>query len=71
MNLHPDELLICRSKHICSLGEGDRSFKKAFKERFLVRDITMLDDHNCFMTFDINSEKEARSNLEKFAKYVI
>lgn len=31
----------------------------------------MLDDHNCFMSFDINSEKDAMENLEKFARYVI
>ena len=36
-----------------------------------MKDITMLDDHNCFMTFDINNEKEAVMNLEKFARYVI
>jgi hypothetical protein len=57
-----DDVLICRSKHICTMEEGGRSFSKAFEDRFTVRDIAMMADHNNFMSFDINSEKDA---LEK------
>ena len=55
----PDDLLLVRNRHICNHGEGsDRPFTKAFEQRFAVRDMAMLADHNNFMTFDINEEAE-------------
>ena len=53
--LKPD-LLICRFKHVCTMGEGERSFQSAFKQRFSIRDMAMMADHNNFMSFDINDE---------------
>lgn len=44
---------------------------KAFEERFMIRDMAMMADHNNFMMFDINNEKEALDKLQGFAKYVL
>ena len=63
--------MIHRSTHICTSGEGERSFNKAFKDRVLVRDMAMLADHNNFMTFDIENESHAIMKLDAFAKYVL
>lgn len=63
--------MIHRSTHICTFGEGERSFTKAFEERVLVRDMAMLADHNNFMTFDIEDEKDAIMKLYAFARYVL
>ena len=52
------------------MGEGERSFAKAFEERFRIRDMAMIADHNNFMTFDINNERDALNKLEAFARYV-
>ena len=52
------------------MGEGGRSFTKAFEERFKIRDMAMIADHNNFMTFDINNERDALNKLEAFARYV-
>ena len=52
------------------MGEGERSFSKAFEERFKIRDMAMIADHNNFMTFDINNERDALNKLEAFARYV-
>ena len=71
MQVSDDELLICRSKHICTFGEGGRTFSKAFMDRFLVRDMALMADHNNFMSFDINSEKDTLLKLEGFARYVM
>ena len=57
--------------HICNVGEGQRSFAKAFEERFMIRDMAMMADHNNFMTFDINDEKDALTKLMAFARYVL
>ena len=51
--------------------EGDRSFARAFEERFVVRDMAMVADHSNFMCFDINNEADALSKIEAFAKYVL
>ena len=64
-------MLICRSQHICTLEEDGRSFSKAFEERFAVRDMAMMADHNNFMSFDINSEKDALVKLKSFIRYVM
>jgi len=69
--LHAEELLLCRSAHICTIGEGERSFTKAFEERFMIRDMAMMADHNNFMSFDINDETDALAKLEAFARYVL
>ena len=66
-----EDLLLCRTQHICTIGEGGRSFSKAFEERFMIRDMAMMADHNNFMTFDINDEKDAIQKLIAFAKYVL
>jgi len=66
-----DDLLLCRTRHICQMGEGERTFSSAFEERFLIRDVAMMADHNKFMAFDINDESDAMVKLESFAKYVI
>ncbi len=60
-----DDLLLCRSQHICNMGgEGSkRSFARAFEERFVVRDMAMLADHKNFMAFDINNESDALHKL--------
>ena len=71
LQVSDDELLICRSKHICTFGEGGRTFSKAFMDRFLVRDMALMADHNNFMSFDINSEKDTLLKLEGFARYVM
>ena len=63
--------MIHRSSHICIYGEGQRSFAKAFEERFLVRDMKMLADHNNFMSFDIDNELDAIVRLYSFARYVL
>lgn len=66
-----EDLLLCRTQHICTIGEGERSFSKAFEERFMIRDMAMMADHNNFMTFDINDEKDALQKLNAFARYVL
>lgn len=40
-------------------------------DRFLVRDMALMADHNNFMSFDINSEKDTLLKLEGFARYVM
>lgn len=37
----------------------------------MIRDMAMMADHNNFMSFDINDEKDALAKLEAFARYVL
>ena len=67
-----EDLLLCRSRHICcQIGEGQRTFAQAWEERFAVRDMAMLADHNNFMVFDIDNEADALFKLDCFARYVL
>ena len=37
----------------------------------MIRDMAMMADHNNFMTFDINDEKDAMMKTVAFARYVL
>ena len=68
-----EDMLLCRNSHICNMvKEGNqRTFAQAFRERYIVRDMAMLADHNNFMAFDINDEGDAQQRLKSFGRYVI